>query len=117
LHRKVGLILLLEFEVLLGKPLLELKIVCLNLTLEEYYVGLELDNDLFFIHHNLCDLAFEMSNQPLLGLKLALKFLVGCTQLLVFDLNFVEELLNPHKVVHIVLELGFLELLQGLFHE
>ena len=57
-----------------------------------------------------------MRDKPLFCLQFALKFLVGRPQLLVFDLDFVEKLLDPHKMVHIVFELSLLQLRESFLH-
>jgi hypothetical protein len=38
-------------------------------------------------------------------------------QLLVLNLDLVVELLDPHEMLHVVLELQVLHLLQAIFHE
>lgn len=57
-----------------------------------------------------------MSDKPFFSLKFAFKFLVCRPELLIFNLNLVEELLNPHKVIHIIFELRFLKLRERFFH-
>jgi hypothetical protein len=38
-------------------------------------------------------------------------------QLLVLNLDLIVELLDPHEMLHVVLELQVLHLLQAIFHE
>jgi len=56
-------------------------------------------------------------DKALLGIELALQLLVRPMQLLVLYLDLVVELLDPHEMLHVVLELQVLHLLQAIFHE
>lgn len=58
-----------------------------------------------------------MPDKSLLGIELALQLLVRPMQLLVLNLDLIVELLDPHEMLHIVLELQVLHLLQAIFHE
>lgn len=106
----------MELLILLLKLLVEFDLMFLNSALEEYDVALEFDDDLFLVDEVLGDLVLEVFDEALLGIEFALELLVGGMELLVLDLDLVEELLDPHEVLHIILELQVLHRFQGVFH-
>ena len=58
-----------------------------------------------------------MLDESLLGIEFALQLLVRPVQLLVLNLDLVVELLDPHEVLHVVLELQVLHLLKAVLHQ
>jgi hypothetical protein len=88
----------------------------LKLAFKKDDVTFKLDDDLFFVNHYLCNLAFKVRYESFLGLEFRLNLLVSYSELFVLCLDLIVELLNTAEVVDVAFEIDFLLLSKRLFH-
>ena len=92
-------LLFLEFEFVLEFLLIQLKSV-----LQKHNLRLQFDDIFSFLNFFGRLLWFQMVNKPLFAFKLSLTLLVVYPQVLVFDLQFVVELLDFSEVFRVIFD-------------